>query len=395
MKYSDIVRLHELGLINEEQRQQIIEKLQLKEDSGSKLLLVLSAVGAVLIVTGIILLISANWDSIHRGAKILAGIALMLGAWAGGWYLREHRGTYPKSGEALYLVGGGLWLANIALVGQIYHLSSHAPNAILLWLAGLAALPWLLRSKALFVLCLLAGWLWLGMEANDRNSWFGTRWEEAQLALFALTGLLVHCWGIALRRSHWSQFSGPAEKTGLLALLGSLYPLCWHEWHYGDLELPAAGLVFLIAVSLGAMGLLVRGLTAAELNLNRQWRWTWGLALAGLGALVWNWLIDADDFQGQWMGFSWLASVSLFLFALLQVEVGVALQSRFHVNLAVALLAFVILACYISLFGSMATTGWMFLISGIFLIGFGIYLEKKRRKLLARMKAPRPATTQP
>jgi len=40
-----------------------------------------------------------------------------------------------------------MFLANIALVGQIYHLSSRPPNAILLWLGGIIALPWILRSK--------------------------------------------------------------------------------------------------------------------------------------------------------------------------------------------------------------------------------------------------------
>ena len=35
-----------------------------------------------------------------------------------------------------------------------------------------------------------------------------------------------------------------------------------------------------------------------------------------------------------------------------------------------------IIAAYFSLFGSMARTGLMFLLSGIFLIVFGVYLER-------------------
>jgi uncharacterized membrane protein len=72
----------------------------------------------------------------------------MLGAHGGGWYLREVNGQYRKNGEALHLVGSGLFLGNIALIGQMYHLSARPPNAFLLWWAGIAALPWLLRSKA-------------------------------------------------------------------------------------------------------------------------------------------------------------------------------------------------------------------------------------------------------
>ena len=74
MKLSDIEKLHELGLISAEQRQKIIETLGLKEES-SRLLWILSALGAVLIVAGIILLISANWEAIPRGIKIAVGLA--------------------------------------------------------------------------------------------------------------------------------------------------------------------------------------------------------------------------------------------------------------------------------------------------------------------------------
>ena len=64
---------------------------------------------------GIILLIAANWEEIPRGLKIMTGIALMLGAHAGGYWLREVKGSYPRSGEALHFAGAGLFLANIAL----------------------------------------------------------------------------------------------------------------------------------------------------------------------------------------------------------------------------------------------------------------------------------------
>ena len=36
MKYGDIQKLHELGLINGEQRQKIVNQFQLKEDGGGK-----------------------------------------------------------------------------------------------------------------------------------------------------------------------------------------------------------------------------------------------------------------------------------------------------------------------------------------------------------------------
>ena len=79
MKYGDIQKLHDAGLITDEQRRKIIEHFNLKEDGGNKFLAIISIIGAVLIAAGIALLISAHWNEIPRGVKIAGGLALMLG----------------------------------------------------------------------------------------------------------------------------------------------------------------------------------------------------------------------------------------------------------------------------------------------------------------------------
>ena len=53
----------------------------------------------------------------------------------GAWLSRSDR--HPALSEVCHLLGSGMFLANIALIGQVYHLSSRPPNAILLWLAGI------------------------------------------------------------------------------------------------------------------------------------------------------------------------------------------------------------------------------------------------------------------
>ena len=103
MKYGDIQKLHDAGLITGEQRQKIIEHFHLKEDGGNKFLVIVSIIGAVLIAAGIALLISAHWNEIPRGVKIAGGLALMLGAHAGGWWLRptSHPAPLPSDGEGV------------------------------------------------------------------------------------------------------------------------------------------------------------------------------------------------------------------------------------------------------------------------------------------------------
>ena len=57
-------------------------------------------------------------------------------------------------------------------------------------------------------------------------------------------------------------------------------------------------------------------------------------------------------------------------------------------NLGVAFVGLDMISAYFGLFGTMAVTGLMFVVSGVFLILFGVCLEKKRRRLMQQIKTP-------
>lgn len=390
MKYADVQKMHEAGLITGEQRQHIIEHFKLKEDSGN-FLTIISFIGAILVVSGIILLVASNWEEIPRGVKITIGLLLMLGAHSGGWYLREVQQKYRKSGEALHLIGSGLFLGNIALLGQIYHISARPPDAFLLWWIGIAALPWLLRSKTQHILLLLAFGLWFGLEVNERDSliYFGN--DEYQLLLYALVGLIYLGAGYSLRKTRFADFASTTEKLGLLGFQSFAYPLTWEIFRQRHDASAACPWLF---PALSAMALVLIGFGVTRLaNLERQWRWTWALALLGaialLGGAVYFMPERVYDYDWHTAGYRWIAAIALFVFCLLQIQVGLQERSPFMINLAVVFIALNIIATYFALFGSMARTGLMFLISGVFLIVFGIYLEKKRRALMKQIQTPK------
>jgi uncharacterized membrane protein len=333
----------------------------------------------------------------------------MLGFHAGGLWLREGggdasspassattasqpQGKYRKTGEALHWIGSCLFLANIALIGQIYNIVSRPPNAFLLWWIGIAALPWLLRSKAQHVLLLLAFGIWFGFEVNERGGLIYCE-SDRQVLLYALLGLVYLGAGYCLRRTPFSEFAGVTEKLGLLAFLIFVYPLTWKDffsWENSEIRqwfFPALGLFALLPLAAG-----IRNLRA----LTSQWRWTWFAALLGMMvfmATVWFgcWQLDhAGGSRYLYWGESWsylAGTLALFVFCLLQIQVGIQERSPFLVNLGVVFIALDIIAAYCDLFGSMARTGVMFLISGVFLIVFGVYLEKKRRALMKQIKS--------
>jgi uncharacterized membrane protein len=389
MKIEDIQKIHDAGLISAEQRDKIIAHFGLKED-GNKFLVIISFIGAVLIAAGITLLIASHWDEIPRGVKIAAGLGLMLGAHGVGWWLREVQQKYRKTGEALQFLGSALFLANIALVGQIYHLHSRPPDAFLLWMLGIAALPWLLRSKAQFALFLTAFAIWFGCEINQRDSlvYFG---NGSQVLAYALLGLNLLGAGYLLRRTSFSGFASDLEKIGALGLLLFAYPLTWAgflNWSHDDASLCRWLLPALAALAVISMATGIRNLP----GLTQQWRFTWACTLAVVAGLLcaaffaprgqhWFWSESFDTVNT-------VASLALFIFCLLQIQVGLQLRSPDAVNLGVAFIGLDIISAYFGLFGTMARTGLMFLVSGIFLIVFGVYLEKKRRKLMKQIKSP-------
>jgi uncharacterized membrane protein len=383
MKHSEIKKLQADGFITSEQCSQIIERYGLKEDGG-RFLAIISTIGSVLVAAGIILLVSAHWDEIPRAVKIALGLLLMLGAHGGAlWVGGEGRG-YHKTEEALHLLGSGLFLANIALVGQIYNLSSHPPNAILIWLAGIVALPWILRSKAQHLLVLLGLGVWFAWETSDRTGVLYLGESGNQIPALALLGLSYLGFGYCLRASGFAEFSPATESIGLLAFQMFAYPLTLEFWRSAaDHGSGLSGFVIPV-MSLVALGLLALG-TSRLRGLSRQWRWTWGLALAAAIALLAGYPYRERDW-----GCQWFATLALFVISLLQIHVGLDERSASYVNLGVAFVALHIISTYFRLVYTMGTTGLMFVVSGLFLIIFGVFLEKKRRTLMRAIKTNAP-----
>jgi uncharacterized membrane protein len=393
MKHSDVDKIHEAGLISAEQRQTIIEHFHLKpEDGGSKLLAIISSIGAVMVIAGIVLLISSNWNNIPRGVKLSTGLLLLIGFYAGGYYLRDFQSGYAKTGEALYQAGALMFLANIALIGQVYHLSSRPANAILLWWVGIAALPWLLRSKPLHALGLLVFSGWFIWESNlpDSLIYVGDC-HQFETCVFAVLGLAILGGGYCLRHTSFSSFAPLTEYFGLLGFCGFSYPLVWKYFYdpYGRYDTLTRLPVISMVLATLALALILVGL-GKEKRLTRQWRWTWGTALT-----VTTISLTFLPLLREMFFCSIFAAILLFVLSLLHIQVGLRLQSPPMVNLSIAFIALILVALYVSLVDTMERTGWLFLISGVFLVGFGLYLEKKRRHLLQRMHETRNSSAPP
>lgn len=386
MNPKDIDRIHAAGLITAEQRQAIIDHFP-PDKSQNKLLLILSIIGGIMVAAGLILVMAANWQHIPDVIKLAAGVVLLVGCQLGGWQLRR-AGRFTAAAEGLNLTGSLLFLGNIALIGQVFNLSSRPQNALLVWAIGIAPTAFLLRSKAQHILTLLAVTIWLGYEVFGTTGWIHPMAEHQVYLFMILCAYAFAAIGVWLKPETF----GPAtEKHGLLLIHLMTFPLTL-PFFSSEVRWTDDSMIGLLAATAVAVGLLVWGILRNFRGVPGQWRTIWAGALTAVLATAWLGLAFGESDETYYglrdlNGAAWIASIVLFVFCLLQVHLGLLRQNPWLVNVGIVFIAVHLITAYIKLFGTMLTTGTVFIVGGAFLIALAIYLEKKRRRLLGQISA--------
>ncbi|HLY73091.1 MAG TPA: DUF2157 domain-containing protein, partial [Planctomycetota bacterium] len=165
---------------------------QVKEGGALTLASVFGWLGGGAVVLGIMLLIGSNWEGIPNLVKIGGFLFLLAGTHAIGFGITKSGLPYERTAAAFHFIGGGLFLAGVGLIAQIYHLSGRPPNGVLLWLISLVPLVILLRSSSLCLMSVFAFQLWIHLEAAQNGS--PLRMDDS----FALHLLLELGVGVAL-----------------------------------------------------------------------------------------------------------------------------------------------------------------------------------------------------
>ncbi|HCL65667.1 MAG TPA: DUF2157 domain-containing protein [Rhizobium sp.] len=317
----------------------------------------LMILAAVLISASILLLIAANWEFIPRGVKVLGVLALIwifhiLAAFA------IARGA-PRLGAALLLLGIMSFGGAIALIGQLYHLSGDAVDAMLLWFAGAVVSAALFRSA---VLTVAGGFLSFALffAVVDEFEW---QWD----------GLYS-----------WSPVAAAAILSALVAWTGAnrarnfiyLLILTWLGWLYTLNEAVLTAVLFVVA---GTLAFLAVTLTASPVSVIARKTGAepsfYACALALLGLFLLHFEYD----EGRGLALVASATIGFTLLAL-------ALDGRD--NGAVRYLAYVAFAAevlYLSFvtIDSMLGTSGFFLLSGL-VVAILAFIVVRMEKLFAR-----------
>ena len=151
------------GIIQDIQYDQLIQRYQLNTpDTSSRdlFITVLIGLGSILIGLGIITFVAANWQELSRTFKVVLLLSLFVTVTIAGFYFWK-RGSQPSQriGNALLILSSLILGANMALMGQIYHINEPYYKLMLAWGIGVLAMAYSLRLTSLSSIAIILFWI--------------------------------------------------------------------------------------------------------------------------------------------------------------------------------------------------------------------------------------------
>ena len=369
MKRKDIEQLQSAGLITPEQAVAIAEHFHLNASRGHQYVVrIMAGLAGALILGGIVMLISANWELIPNAVKMSVAMLLLLGAWL--VWLRM-RVNHPYVAEVFALIGGGMWLGCIALYGQIFQLQNPFAEGCLLFFLGVVAIPFIVRSQVLMLLVAVTSCVLLGALADNRETWLSLApWLHDDSALVAAMGLVFMLWWVLAER--WRGAKGFYRYYAWLsipALLSYLWmvqvPLFYHG--VGSVEKGAV-----VPSLLGAIPVLL----AVARPRAYEWRHWWIVVLLFSLPLPMGYWCEAE-LLGVLCGFGIGAGL---------MYVGSCVKRLAWVNYGAMVVLLAGFALIANVLDSLSGSGLVLIFAGLMMLGLVWLLEKQRRELAKSIK---------
>lgn len=244
----DLQELVNANIITDDTARQITEYYQAKENSPSnKFNLVLGILGALLLGTGIILLVAHNWDVFNRLTKTILAFLPLVIAQAICIYAivrkRESRVWQESSATFLFCTVA----ASIAMISQIYQVDGTLNAFLLTWL--MLTIPIIyLQGSSIVSLLIIAILTWYGVETGYHALFSNSVTHYPYMYVILLACLFpwyfqlarrnstsnffhLHNWALALSLTIiLGAFSGPNDDFtwtfgGYMSLFGLYYSL--------------------------------------------------------------------------------------------------------------------------------------------------------------------------
>jgi uncharacterized membrane protein len=284
------------------------------EPQGGLAQMVVGAVGALLIGTGLIAVLAYNWDDFPRWVRMALALGPLAASQAVSWWvLQKGEAAKPWQREAAALVQTLAVGAAMALVSQIYNLPGKWTDLVFWWCVVSVPLAWVLRSQAVAIAYLIGIAVWTVAQAAEQTGWSAAPagadlrlWYPLLLAgilplwpgpelrdrpapgsrlVLAATALLGLFAAAAFAADRPNARNASTDAVFWLAMLSTAAVLLFPLDRHGIAE-PLARKP---QVVLGGLGLIVMALVATYEDPARQFVRSVGFALP----LGWCWLLLA------------------------------------------------------------------------------------------------------
>jgi len=140
------------------------------EPRGGLAQMIVGAVGAMLIGTGLIAVLAYNWDDFPRWVRLALALGPLAASQAASWWvLTRGDSARPWLRESAALAQTLAAGAAMALVSQIYNLPGAWTDLVFWWCVVSVPLAWVLRSQAVAIAYLVGIAIWTIAQTADRG----------------------------------------------------------------------------------------------------------------------------------------------------------------------------------------------------------------------------------
>lgn len=175
------------GLLTTEAARTLRERHAVDDSQPGAAQIVMGALGALLIGSGLIAIIGFNWDDFTRPVRLMFAFGpLLLAQLFSFRALQRGAATAPWVRETAALLQALTTGACIAIVSQIYNLGGEWPDFLFWWLLLSLPLAWVLRSSAVAVFYLIGIAVWSVNQVEHGRPWY----DSPLLYPLLLLGLL-------------------------------------------------------------------------------------------------------------------------------------------------------------------------------------------------------------
>jgi len=213
-------------LIDRDQYQRLAERYSfaaLDANSSSRFTMILIGLGSVLLGLGVITFVASNWQEMSRELRVgLLLTALVSSNWLG-FHLWQNTTNWKRLGQGFLILGALILGANIALMGQIFHIDGDLYGLFFTWGFGVLLMAYGLRFTPLGIMAILL--IGLGYIFHWGTYWNSYATDQDVVVKMLTEQMLAIAAFVLVPLAYWCK----SRSIGILAIILTVLVYV-HSW---------------------------------------------------------------------------------------------------------------------------------------------------------------------